>query len=45
MRLLPRRDPLADPESLIRRVYAYAAYRLGGSPASPEQTWSCRQWE
>ncbi len=24
-----RRDPLADPEDLIRHVYAYAAYRLG----------------
>lgn len=24
-----RRDPLADPEPLIRRVYAYAAYRIG----------------
>jgi len=23
------RDPLADPERAIRRVYAYAAYRLG----------------
>jgi RNA polymerase sigma-70 factor (ECF subfamily) len=23
------RDPLRDPEGLIRRVYAYAAYRLG----------------
>jgi RNA polymerase sigma factor (sigma-70 family) len=24
-----RRDPLANPEPLIRRVYAYAAYRVG----------------
>jgi RNA polymerase sigma-70 factor (ECF subfamily) len=24
-----RRDPLADPEDLIRHVYSYAAYRLG----------------
>ena len=23
------RDPLADPEKLIRRVYAYVAYRIG----------------
>jgi RNA polymerase sigma factor (sigma-70 family) len=23
------RDPLADPEPLIRRVYAYVAYRIG----------------
>jgi RNA polymerase sigma factor (sigma-70 family) len=26
------RDPLAHPEPLIRRVYAYAAYRLGDGP-------------
>jgi len=26
------RDPLARPEPLIRRVYAYAAYRLGDGP-------------
>jgi len=24
-----RRDPLANPEPLIRRVYAYVAYRIG----------------
>ena len=24
-----RRDPLADPEPLIRRVYSYVAYRIG----------------
>ena len=27
-----RRDPLSDPQALIRRVYAYAAYRLGDGP-------------
>jgi RNA polymerase sigma factor (sigma-70 family) len=27
-----RRDPLADPEALIRRVYAYVAYRVGDGP-------------
>jgi RNA polymerase sigma factor (sigma-70 family) len=27
--VIGRRDPLADPEPLLRRVYAYAAYRLG----------------
>jgi RNA polymerase sigma factor (sigma-70 family) len=27
--VIPRRDPLADPELLIRSVYAYAAYRIG----------------
>lgn len=26
---LMRRDPLADPERLIRSVYAYVAYRVG----------------
>lgn len=25
----PRRDPLANPEPLIQRIYAYCAYRLG----------------
>jgi RNA polymerase sigma-70 factor (ECF subfamily) len=27
-----RRDPLANPEPLIQRVYAYCAYRLGEGP-------------
>jgi RNA polymerase sigma-70 factor, ECF subfamily len=27
-----RRDPLANPEPLIQRVYAYCAYRLGQGP-------------
>lgn len=27
-----RRDPLANPEPLIRKVYAYCAYRLGDGP-------------
>lgn len=26
---MPRRDPLANPEPLIRSVYAYVAYRIG----------------
>ena len=26
------RDPLANPEALIRRVYAFVAYRLGDGP-------------
>jgi RNA polymerase sigma-70 factor, ECF subfamily len=34
---LPR-DPLADPEPLIRRVYAYAAYRLGDGPDAEDVT-------
>ncbi len=29
---LLRRDPLANPETLIQRVYAYCAYRLGHGP-------------
>ena len=32
------RDPLADPEPLIRRVYAYAAYRLGSGPDAEDVT-------
>jgi RNA polymerase sigma-70 factor (ECF subfamily) len=34
----PRRDPLADPEPLIRRVYAYVAYRLGDGPEAEDVT-------
>jgi RNA polymerase sigma-70 factor, ECF subfamily len=33
-----RHDPLADPESLIRRVYAYAAYRIGPGPDAEDVT-------
>ncbi|MDX6513242.1 MAG: hypothetical protein QOE36_2746 [Gaiellaceae bacterium] len=33
-----RRDPLANPEPLIRRVYAYAAYRLGDGPDAEDAT-------
>jgi RNA polymerase sigma-70 factor, ECF subfamily len=32
------RDPLANPEPLIRRVYAYAAYRLGDGPNAEDAT-------
>jgi len=32
------RDPLARPELLIRRVYAYAAYRLGDGPDAEDAT-------
>ncbi len=32
------RDPLADPEPLIRRVYAYCAYRLGDGPDAEDAT-------
>ena len=33
-----RRDPLADPAPLIKRVYAYAAYRLGDGPEAEDVT-------
>lgn len=32
------RDPLRNPEPLIRRVYAYAAYRLGDGPDAEDAT-------
>ena len=32
-----RRDPLADPE-LVRRVYAYVAYRIGSGPDAEDVT-------
>lgn len=33
-----RRDPLANPDPLIRRVYSYAAYRLGDGPDAEDVT-------
>lgn len=33
-----RRDPLANPEPLIRRVYAYVAYRIGDGPDAEDVT-------
>jgi RNA polymerase sigma-70 factor (ECF subfamily) len=32
------RDPLANPAPLIRRVYAYAAYRVGDGPDAEDVT-------
>jgi RNA polymerase sigma-70 factor, ECF subfamily len=32
------RDPLANPERLIARVYSYAAYRLGDGPDAEDAT-------
>jgi RNA polymerase sigma-70 factor (ECF subfamily) len=32
------RDPFARPEPLVRRVYAYAAYRLGDGPDAEDAT-------
>src|ERR687886_612215 len=33
-----RRDPLEDPEQLIRRVGAYVAYRIGEGPEAEDVT-------
>jgi RNA polymerase sigma-70 factor (ECF subfamily) len=33
-----RADPLANPEPLIRRVYAFVAYRLGDGPEAEDVT-------
>ena len=38
MRPIYTRDPLAHPEALIRRVYAYVAYRVGDGPAAEDIT-------
>ena len=35
---MSRRDPLANPEPLIRRVYAYVAYRVGDGPDAEDIT-------
>jgi RNA polymerase sigma-70 factor, ECF subfamily len=32
------RDPFSDPEPLIRRVYAYVAYRIGNGPDAEDVT-------
>ena len=37
-RMLLRRDPLADPEPLLRRVYAYVAFRIGHGPDAEDVT-------
>lgn len=31
-----RHDPLANPEPLIRRIYAYVAYRIGDGPEAED---------
>ena len=36
--MMRQRDPLADPERLIRRVYAYVAYRIGDGPDAEDVT-------
>jgi RNA polymerase sigma factor (sigma-70 family) len=35
---LLRHDPLADPEPLVQRVYAYVAYRIGDGPDAEDVT-------
>jgi RNA polymerase sigma-70 factor (ECF subfamily) len=35
---MSRRDPLANPEPLIRRVYSYVAYRVGEGPDAEDIT-------
>jgi RNA polymerase sigma factor (sigma-70 family) len=35
---MPRRDPLADPAPLLRRVYSYVAYRIGPGPDAEDVT-------
>ncbi len=32
-----KRDPLANPEPLIRRVYAYVAYFVGDGPDAEDR--------
>lgn len=36
--MMLRRDPLANPEPLIRRVYSYVAYRVGDGPDAEDLT-------
>lgn len=36
--MAPRRDPLADPGPLIRRLYSYVAYRIGDGPDAEDVT-------
>jgi RNA polymerase sigma-70 factor, ECF subfamily len=35
---VPSHDPLADPAPLIRRVYAYVAFRIGDGPDAEDVT-------
>ena len=35
---MTRRDPLSNPAPLIRRVYAFVAYRIGDGPAAEDVT-------
>jgi RNA polymerase sigma-70 factor (ECF subfamily) len=37
-KLMMSHDPLANPEPLIRRVYAYVAYRIGAGPDAEDVT-------
>jgi RNA polymerase sigma-70 factor, ECF subfamily len=35
---MSRRDPLADTEAMIRRIYGYVAYRIGDGPDAEDVT-------
>lgn len=35
---MPPRDPLSDPEPLVRRIYAFVAYRIGDGPDAEDVT-------
>jgi len=35
---VPERDPLTDPAPLVRRVYAYVAYRIGDGADAEDVT-------
>ena len=36
--MIGRRDPLDNPEELVRRIYAFVAYRLGDGPDAEDVT-------
>src|SRR5215203_1802338 len=38
MPVMRKRDPLANPRPLIRRVYSYVAYRIGDGPDAEDVT-------
>src|SRR5829696_4111775 len=38
MPVMRKRDPLANPSPLIRRVYSYVAYRIGDGPDAEDVT-------
>jgi RNA polymerase sigma factor (sigma-70 family) len=36
--MAPKRDPLANPKPLVRRLYSYVAYRIGDGPDAEDVT-------